>query len=410
MQTYGAPTCAAHSSSHLQPHVAFLCGLALIRPSRHRTQRRPKPQHPQQVPPLKANQNSCLPTIASGCQVVEGDASMRKTVFPRWSQAIANNADPLRTRCLKMLLKFGIFRAAFSSPVLRSKWALAAVMSAGLVVCWVAPLAQIVFLGSCLGTLHLLSHARFFPRVFLRDAVSQTPHPLAKHYGPLFLSLSGALAGIAFVSPNGLSSFLSLPKGILIAPGLLAIGHNFIAFYLWAKISRTPEMQDLCLRFFALFFAICVFVGVLEFHQTARFLARELPVVSSLLRTWGSADLFFFSEASHSTLQSFFGDSFPHKPLLSALAFGQSVHYVIWLKILPDCFSPQPSPRTFAKSLRETTKVSTSPLLLVFLILAFSLPLLAILDPLRVFLFYSALAFLHGFAELPAAFHLARTR
>ena len=85
-------------------------------------------------------------------------------------------------------------------------------------------------------------------------------------------------------------------------------------------------------------------------------------------------------------------------------AFGQSAHYLIWLRLMPEDDRPSPTPRSFTQSLRALHADVGGPLLWLALLGAIALVFWAFSHGIgnardR----YIDLAFFHGYLELVAA-------
>lgn len=89
--------------------------------------------------------------------------------------------------------------------------------------------------------------------------------------------------------------------------------------------------------------------------------------------------------------------------LVLLFAFAQAVHYGIWLRLIPEEDRPQPSPRTYAASLRALERDSGPLLLWGSLALLSGLALWAVFDLVEARAGYLRLALFHGYLELAAA-------
>jgi hypothetical protein len=84
-------------------------------------------------------------------------------------------------------------------------------------------------------------------------------------------------------------------------------------------------------------------------------------------------------------------------------AFAQSVHYGIWLRLIPEDDRPQSTPRTFAASARALRADLGLPLLAGAVAVALGIALWAVLDLATARENYLRLALFHGHLELVAA-------
>jgi hypothetical protein len=88
--------------------------------------------------------------------------------------------------------------------------------------------------------------------------------------------------------------------------------------------------------------------------------------------------------------------------LLVLYAFAQSVHYVVWLRLLPEDDRKSPTPRSFAQSYRALRADVGSLALWLFTLAALALAVWAAFDVGRARNGYIQLAFFHGYLELAA--------
>lgn len=88
--------------------------------------------------------------------------------------------------------------------------------------------------------------------------------------------------------------------------------------------------------------------------------------------------------------------------LLLLYAYAQSVHYGVWLRLVPEEDRERPTPRTFAASLRALRADLGTPLLAAALLVAVGLAGWALRDLLAARTGYFRLALFHGYLELCA--------
>lgn len=89
--------------------------------------------------------------------------------------------------------------------------------------------------------------------------------------------------------------------------------------------------------------------------------------------------------------------------VLVLYAFAQSVHYVVWLRLVPEDDRPSPSPRSFVQSYRAL-RADVGPLVLwMALLTAAVLAGWAVVSVARARDGYLRMAFFHGYLELSAA-------
>jgi hypothetical protein len=95
--------------------------------------------------------------------------------------------------------------------------------------------------------------------------------------------------------------------------------------------------------------------------------------------------------------------------LVVLYAFGQSLHYAVWLRMVPDDDRPQPTPRTFAATFRALRSDLGPLLLVVAAALAVLLVVGATFDGAQALATYLRWSALHGYVEIVAlALSLAR--
>lgn len=166
--------------------------------------------------------------------------------------------------------------------------------------------------------------------------------------------------------------------------------HNVIAVLLWWRWRpRTGWLHAAPLYLFAACSAVLA-LGVLD------------PTIAQLSNWTGSLaglDTAYFL----STLVPAGMDSAMGTRLILLFAFAQSVHYGIWLRMMPEEARPQPTPRTFRATWRALlTDFGRWPLLMTALI-ATAIVGWAIFDLASARLGYLRLAGFHGHLELAAA-------
>lgn len=89
--------------------------------------------------------------------------------------------------------------------------------------------------------------------------------------------------------------------------------------------------------------------------------------------------------------------------LVLLFAFAQSVHYGVWLRLIPEDDRPQATPRTFRASARALTADLGTPLMIVSVLIAFGIAVWAVADLAAARENYLRMALFHGYLELIAA-------
>jgi hypothetical protein len=161
--------------------------------------------------------------------------------------------------------------------------------------------------------------------------------------------------------------------------------HNLLALgWWWALRPRTR---------------LSVLVPVLVALGTAALL---LGVVEPLVGTWGAP-------RTATSLTDFVASNAPVADgvlgarLVLSFAFLQSVHYAMWLRLVPEDARPRPAPRPFRETWRALERDFGFPLLLVFIALAVAIAVWGLFDLGQARLGYLQLAAFHGYLEFGAA-------
>lgn len=176
--------------------------------------------------------------------------------------------------------------------------------------------------------------------------------------------------------------------------GVLALGHHGFAFLIWFRTTRTRGEARIVAICFGLFvFASCLFftlpsdgfiyqlAGRIPFPAGA--LLDLMTVVTRIFPTLPRLDLAW--------------------PLLQAYAFGQAIHYFVWLKAIPEQAIAQQVPLSFQQSLRALR--SELGARLAWLAIATSLAFLGSILFFRLEWareMYLAIATSHGYLEIAA--------
>ena len=171
--------------------------------------------------------------------------------------------------------------------------------------------------------------------------------------------------------------------------GLLILAHNFIAFLYWYRSARARQDQIVVAAALALFSLVTalIFAGAFDFLYF-RFSADG---EAWGMKVWEIGSLVLPGTISY--------------PLLAratiAYAFGQSIHYFIWLRAIPEQQLPYPTPTSFRQSLFYLRRDLGPKLARVCLILVISLSSVWILSEFSWARFaYLCIAAFHGYAEI----------
>jgi hypothetical protein len=146
----------------------------------------------------------------------------------------------------------------------------------------------------------------------------------------------GALLSAVFIAP--VTWFLW--HAPLATTGVLIIAHNFVAFFYWVAATRTRRDRAAALGSLAVFTILHALVWLKVFD----------PVIcwrpETNLLSWSglSIDDLGRTVAPWSTDSSFW------YRCVVLYAFGQAIHYFVWLKAIPDLFAPSERPTSFRLS------------------------------------------------------------
>jgi hypothetical protein len=263
---------------------------------------------------------------------------------------------------------------------------------------WCAPLALLALGPLLLGVPHLLADARY---LVLRPALHRRRAMLTAG-AILAAGLSAGLgvrAGLAAAACAALASRASWHRRALVASVALALlavaqaspfradvvffhAHNLVAIGLW--LAWRPRVGR------AHFLVLASIVAASLLILCAPFEPRE--------ETWTGLS---FAELGRTL--SF--DDRPDQALRWVLffAFAQSVHYVIWLRLIPDEDRRLPSPRSYAQSARALESDVGPVGLWLALALIVVLGAVALLRLALARDVYLGIAYAHGHVELLAA-------
>jgi hypothetical protein len=150
------------------------------------------------------------------------------------------------------------------------------------------------------------------------------------------------LAGIALISPLALA-FWREPMWTI---GAMVLIHNFVAFVYWIRSSKSTSERLVAWGAFAVTLGVsaAIFWGAFDpvysfFHGFEPRLALPVAQLTAedtgrlIAPWWQGSDLFWLHACS-------------------VYAFGQALHYFVWLKAIPDQFHSHDVPTTFRQSLQ----------------------------------------------------------
>jgi len=208
---------------------------------------------------------------------------------------------------------------------------------------------------------------------------------LARGRTRLQLALVAAIAGITMIG--------------MMSPRMVSLGmahlHNFVAFALWVAWSRSSGASKRCTWA----------VGGMFLGGVVLLASGLLDPFVGMIGGLGAVGGLTLGEMTHALA--------PGLPANLALklvlifAFAQSVHYIVWLRLIPGSktFEPRESPTTFRRDMRSLL-VDFGPTGLGIAIgLTLLVPLLGFLNPSGTREMYLSVVFFHGWLEIAMAAH-----
>ena len=157
-------------------------------------------------------------------------------------------------------------------------------------------------------------------------------------------------------------------------------GHNLIALWIWWHWRKRALWECIPLILCCLLLSILCFIP---------------PGQEAFLWAPPQLDHDYFTISLVPEILYPYADS-----IILSYAFLQSVHYLVWLRLIPEDARPQPSPRTFNKSIRYLKRDFGGLLFYGFLIGMFILAFYACSDPKQARLNYLVVISFHAFLEL----------
>ncbi len=350
---------------------------------------------------------------------------------------VASRLDHLRARLLRFFLQSRLLRDLFRSRPRRLFVLFVLFECVALALTAVIPLWQLLLGPLLFGFAHLVSSLRYFHvglsaprqvadralqgRAFRTLAVASGLYTLWRIARSRTLSgdvaarlsefegawlLDGAfvlfvlIAGARLYGKRpgriGLGLLVAAPLlwGFATAPrltiGVLALAHNFVGFLYWIALATRPRERQVAVA------ALVVFTAI-----SAALFAGVLTPVTTAFGSWADPGVGGVSARSIGRLVAPGLGSDWWMPATAAFAFGQSTHYFVWLKAIPDQAHTAEVPASFQHGLRllraDFGAVATRIILgvavgggLVWLFIGF--------ETARVL--YFALAGFHGYLEL----------
>jgi hypothetical protein len=199
---------------------------------------------------------------------------------------------------------------------------------------------------------------------------------------PLTILVGGTL--VAFVV------FLSWSLPIWTA-GVLLLAHNLIAFVYWILAAKSPSDRKTAVIATAIFSFVS---GLILFGM----FDRIWPVLDPQLSlTWAGLDYEYLGESILPWTKSYHA----WFNAVVAYAFGQSMHYFVWLKAIPEQNYEHQTPPSFRRSFELLRQDFGGKFLMGFLLVALAIPavwLFAQYPAAR--MVYFAVASYHGYLEI----------
>jgi len=180
---------------------------------------------------------------------------------------------------------------------------------------------------------------------------------------------------------------LGLPRGFQLT---LLHGHNVLAVALWWWAWRSRHSRAWGVPLLAAAGTVALLLGVAE------------PVLTALGAWTAPATGTSFGEFVEQ-LSPLEGHPVLALRLVLVFAFLQSVHYGVWLRLVPEEARPRLAPRPWRATWRALVEDFGAPLLVGFLLLALGVMAAGLVDLPRARLGYLQLAVFHGYLELAVA-------
>ncbi len=317
--------------------------------------------------------------------------------------ALLSPADAVRRWVLARIGRFARPYLVDRDRRVALSFGVAVLMAFGLAVS--APLHLLALGPLVLGVPHLLSDVRYLvarPGFGARRAVvlavglplvllSYTTDPragFAAVVGAGVVATSGSLARRAVVVALG-GALLLLAHAHPRATSLVfAHMHNVVAlgFFWWLR----PRRRPLAWLPLALFAAVALALS-LGLHE--RVAARLGTIDGTVLGTSIDRETWVLAPTLSSPWDA---------RLVVVFAFAQSVHYGLWLRVIPDEARPSKTPRSFAQSARALVADVGGPVVLLAMAGAAVVAVYGLVDVYAARMRYLDFALFHGYLELAA--------
>jgi hypothetical protein len=262
-----------------------------------------------------------------------------------------------------------------------------------------APLWLLALGPILLGVPHLVADARYL-----------VVQPQVHERGPLVWLAALPLLATGFGAPPAISLLVLVPA-ILVAEATFA--RRALGLAAWAVLTALALVWETPFLYAFLHLHNVVAVGwwwALRPRARGAWLVPTLLVLFTLLILLGVATPgTWLAPGTASTLDDFVFTTAPFASpdlavrLVLSFAFLQSVHYAMWLRLVPEDARPRPAPRPFRETWRALERDFGRPLLFVFLALTLFIAAWGLVDLAAARVGYLRLAAFHGYLELGAA-------
>jgi hypothetical protein len=288
---------------------------------------------------------------------------------------LATGTDRLRGRILTVTLRVPLLDRIFRSRTKRLSVIFAASLLVALGLALTAPLWMLLIVPLILGVPHLVASLNFVLRL-TAGRMEERGGALPAKVGACFVAVAAVRLwapsqGILENVPNGVEIVAALAGGVwlawasraaavravasaailvalaagsLAAPaetlGVLVLAHNFVGFAYW--IARAPTAQDrqVALAALALFTAATAAILAGAFDQVLA--QRTADILGGGMSDFDTGQTILPGTEREILLRR----------AVSAFALGQSLHYFVWLRAIPEQELPHQHPIGFSKSLR----------------------------------------------------------
>ncbi len=333
-----------------------------------------------------------------------------------------NFLDRIRTFILKKVLKYNLVKSIFINRSIRLQFGFVFSASTSLYFALFHPYNLLIIGPLIFGIPHLLSSIRYLPKYLNKNDFSKNfslivavllfSFVIIKLFiEPIILNKKGVILNfteIIFYVLFAASIFIFLKHKInfiffiivsfflilfsFLAPlkmiGSLALAHNFIAFYFWHAFSVNQNERNSSIVSFCIFLLVhgLIFMGFFD-HQIMY--SQEFGYQNSLTQmTFGFENLFQQNSIYLSRT-------------IAAFAFGQSVHYFVWLKAIPEQNSSFQFNLSFKLIFKKMiNEVSKPVLILIALSIVFVISISFFQSLYQARFAYLLLAATHGYFEI----------